>query len=292
MNLQLVAVIVQLIFLEGVLSLDNAAVLGAMVRRLPNDKPVPWPGSLWWLGRRLNRLLGPQRGAALRVGLLGAYAGQSLMLALARYVMENPWLRLVGALYLLYLAINYFADLHMEETGDQSSAKRLANTKGFWAVVVAIEFTDLAFSLDNVVAAVALSDRYWVVLLGVMLAILMIRFAAGIFSRMIDWEPALQHTAYLLILAIGVELILEDQFAIEIGEFTQFGISLAILVLTIVFARIRWLRPANVLWTPMLKLCSWIQLVLHWLAWPIRFVAQAVADRRGRHAASLPRGRG
>src|ERR687886_3011868 len=104
MQLKLVTVIVQLIFLEGVLSLDNAAVLGAMVRRLPTDKPVPWPRMLRWPGRQLNRVLGSQRGAALRVGLLGAYAGQSLMLALARYVMENPWLRLVGALYLLYLA--------------------------------------------------------------------------------------------------------------------------------------------------------------------------------------------
>ena len=289
MSLALVTVIVQLIFLEGVLSLDNAAVLGAMVRPLPNDKPVPWPRFLRWPGRRLNRLLGPQRGAALRVGLLGAYAGQSAMLALARYVMENPWLRLVGALYLLYLAINYLGDLGHEELGDRPSRERNTLDKNFWAVVLAIEFTDLAFSLDNVVAAVALSDKYWVVLLGVMLAILMIRFAAGIFSRMIDWEPALQHSAYLLILAIGVELILEDQFGINIGEFTQFGISLAILVLTVAFARSRWLRPINVIWTPVLTLCYWLQTILHWLTWPIRFVVQLVADRRARSTTSLPR---
>jgi tellurite resistance protein TerC len=289
MSLALVTVIVQLIFLEGVLSLDNAAVLGAMVRPLPSDKPVPWPRLLRWPGRRINRLLGPQRGAALRVGLLGAYIGQSAMLALARYVMENPWLRLVGALYLLYLAINYLGDLKHEESGDHQARARSPVKKSFWAVVLAIEFTDLAFSLDNVVAAVALSDQYWVVLLGVMLAILMIRFAAGIFSRLIDWEPALQHSAYLLILAIGVELILADQFGIDIGEFTQFGISLGILALTVAFARIRWLRPINVIWSPVLTLCFWLQIILHWLAWPIRFVVQLVADRRARSTTSLPR---
>src|SRR5919206_4096053 len=149
MTLELVRVVLQLIFLEGVLSLDNAAVLGAMVRPLPNDKPVPWPRFMRWPGRRLNRLLGPQRGAALRVGLLGAYAGQSAMLALARYVMENPWLRLVGALYLLYLAINYLGDLTHEESGDHQGHGRIPMEKSFWTVVLAIEFTDLAFSLDN-----------------------------------------------------------------------------------------------------------------------------------------------
>ncbi len=59
MNVALVTVIAQLVFLESVLSLDNAAVLGAMIVALPDDEPVPWPRSLQWLGRSLNRWLGP-----------------------------------------------------------------------------------------------------------------------------------------------------------------------------------------------------------------------------------------
>jgi tellurite resistance protein TerC len=279
MTLALVSIIAQLIFLEGVLSLDNAAVLGALVRPLPVDKPVPWSRRLQWLGRRLNRLLGPQRTAALRVGLLGAYTGQALMLALAQYVRENPWLRFVGALYLIYLALNHFGDLAQENAQDRSTKGHVAQTHGFWSVVLLLELTDLAFSLDNVVAAVALSDQYWIVLLGVMLAIVMIRFAAGIFSRMIDWEPALEHTAYLLILAIGIELILQDFLGVDFNELIRFAISVDILLLTLAFARVPWLRPVNRLWAPLLKLCALFQTVIHWLTWPLRAVIQAVTAR-------------
>src|SRR3974377_274892 len=95
------AIIVQLIFLESILSIDNAAVLGAMVAHLPVDIPIAWPRSLAPFGNRLHPLLGNQRPAALRVGLLGAYLGRGLMLIMASFVLSNPWLKLLGELYLL-----------------------------------------------------------------------------------------------------------------------------------------------------------------------------------------------
>src|SRR5512135_3908478 len=93
-------VIVQVIFLEGILSIDNAAVLGAMVSVLPKDKMVPWPGPLKFLGPPIHRLLGGQRPAALKVGLLGAYFGRALMLLLASFVIQNHFLKILGAAYL------------------------------------------------------------------------------------------------------------------------------------------------------------------------------------------------
>ena len=38
-----IAIVLQLIFLEGILSIDNAAVLGLLVPPLPDDKGIPWP---------------------------------------------------------------------------------------------------------------------------------------------------------------------------------------------------------------------------------------------------------
>ena len=61
-------IVLQLIFLEGILSIDNAAVIGALVSPLPNDQRVPWPKALKRLGDWLHPLLGDQRNAALRVG--------------------------------------------------------------------------------------------------------------------------------------------------------------------------------------------------------------------------------
>lgn len=90
-------IVIQLIFLEGLLSIDNAAVLGAMVAPLPNTDPVPWPSWLGWLGHRLDGVLGGQQDAALKVGLLGAYAGRGLMLLIAHHIIRYPWLQVVGA---------------------------------------------------------------------------------------------------------------------------------------------------------------------------------------------------
>ncbi len=276
--LEIVRVVVLLVFLEGVLSLDNAAVLGAMVQPLPKDEPVPWPRSLRWLGRRLDPLLGPQRGAALKVGLLGAYLGRGLMLLVASFVIQNPWLRLLGAFYLLYLAINHFSELDAKQEHAKKGVQ-IRESKGFWSIVLSLELADLAFSLDNVVAAVALSDQYWVVLLGVAIGIVMMRFAATIFARMVEWEPALQHAAYLLILAIGFELVLEDLFAIHPGEWFQFTLSAGILALTIAFARVSWLRPLNAIWPPLLRIAAVLQVPFRLLTWPFRYLMQLLTAR-------------
>lgn len=248
MDAAVLTIIIQLIFLECILSIDNAAVIGAMVAHLPKDQPTPWPARLAPLLRPLDRLLGPQREAALKVGLLGAYAGRIAMLALASAIVQNVWMQVVGALYLVYLALRHFFDEYQERKSAGGEGDRIARSanRGFWGVVLTIELADLAFSLDNVVAAVTLSDRLWVVILGVAIGILVIRFAATIFTRLIAWEPALEHAAYLLLLAIGCELILEKLFSVEIGEVAKFAISLAILALTVLVARaVAWFAPSH-----------------------------------------------
>jgi tellurite resistance protein TerC len=176
-------IILQLIILEGLLSIDNAAVLGAMVIHLPDDKPIHWHAKLKWLGEKLHPILGNQRMAALRVGLLGAYVGRGLMLVLASLVVNNPWLKIIGAAYLIRLA---FENLGMAEESSADSEIRTVKATSFWGVVVSVELADLVFSLDNVVAAVSLSDKLWVVMVGVALGILFMRFAAGLFSRAVE----------------------------------------------------------------------------------------------------------
>ncbi|HWQ15804.1 MAG TPA: DUF475 domain-containing protein [Roseiflexaceae bacterium] len=255
-----VTIIVQLIFLEGILSIDNAAVLGAMVAHLPDDRPIPWPRWLRFLVGWSGRTLGPQRQAALKVGLLGAYFGRGLMLLLAGIIIHQPWVRILGAAYLLYLAIEHFAEMYHPH--EHREARRLEARGGFWPTVLAIELADLAFSVDNVIAAVALSDELWVVMLGVAIGIVIMRFAATIFTRMIVWEPALATGAYLLLVAIGVELLGEELFGWHLEELAQFAISVNILALTIVFARVPLLRSSLVVFRPLLALLAAVQWVL------------------------------
>lgn len=238
MDPAILTIILQLIFLECILSIDNAAVMGAMVAHLPDDEPTPWPKSLQRTFAWADRILGSQRDAALKVGLFGAYAGRILMLALASLIVRLPWVHAIGAAYLIYLAASHFFELFQEQRAGAQGGSR-HQQRGFWGVVLALNLADMAFSLDNVVAAVALSDRLWIVILGVGIGIVIIRFGATIFTRLIDWEPALEHAAYLLLFAIGAELLIELWLHIEIGDLVKFAVSIAILVLTVLVARTR-----------------------------------------------------
>ena len=240
MELSFVVIILQLIFLEGILSIDNAAVLGAMVAPLPDHEPIPWPKRLAGFGHSINKVLGHQRTAALKVGLIGAYLGRGIMLVAASYVIQNPWLKLVGAAYLIKLALD---DLSAHGySGGEDSNDRPIKIRTFWSTVLAVELMDLAFSLDNVVAAVSLSDKLWVVMLGVAIGILLMRFAAGVFSKVVEKAPILKTAAYILVLNIGVELLIEDLAHVHIGDWTRFGISVATILLALAYERFKFMK--------------------------------------------------
>jgi tellurite resistance protein TerC len=249
-----ITIIIQLVFLECVLSIDNAAVLGAMVAPLPNDKPVPWPASIKPLFGWLDPYLGMQRDAALKVGLLGAYAGRVGMLLIASVIIQNVWMQVVGAIYLIYLAVKHFGEQYRHKghhKEEETDLEKVVSTRGgFWGIVLTIELADLAFSLDNVVAAVTLSDELWVVILGVAIGIIAMRFAASIFTKLIAWEPALEVAAYLLLIAIGGQLLIKVYLHVEIDEWTKFAISLGIIFLVILFARVALLRQLTIIFRP------------------------------------------
>jgi tellurite resistance protein TerC len=236
-----IIIILQLIFLEGILSIDNAAVIGALVSPLPDDQPVIWPRSLEQLGAWLHPLLGNQRMAALRVGLLGAYTGRGLMLFLTSFLIHNSWIKVLGAAYLIHLAFDNLEDMTGGGSEEDQDVKPI-KVQSFWATVLTVEIMDLIFSIDNVVAAVSLSDKVWVVMLGVGIGILTMRFAAGIFSYAVTREPILKQAAYILVLNIGVELILDQIWHIEISDLLRFGISAATILLALLYAHSPFLR--------------------------------------------------
>lgn len=174
-----------LIVLEALLSADNALVLAIMVRHLP----------------------GEERRKALLYGLGGAFALRTIAILLAAYIIAFWWLQAVGALYLLILPIKHFADT--ARGGHQATGKRM----GFWATVVYLNLVDTAFALDSVIVAVAVVDtvrnpgKLWVVIAGAVLGIVILRFAAGYFIRLLERYPVLDHVAYLLVGWAGVKLL-------------------------------------------------------------------------------------
>ena len=233
-----VLIVLQLIFLEGILSIDNAAVLGALVSPLPDSERIPWPAALKNFGERMHGLLGNQRTAALRVGLLGAYVGRGAMLFITSFLIHNAWIRLVGAIYLIHLAFSELGDRSPGEETDEDRQRTLRSTS-FWSVVLTVELMDLIFSIDNVIAAVSLSKEIWVVMLGVGIGILTMRFAAGLFSYAVQREPILKPAAYVLVLNIGIQLIVEHFWKVQISDLTRFGISISIILGALIYAPLK-----------------------------------------------------
>lgn len=171
-----------LILLEGLLSADNALVLAIMVRHLPKE----------------------QQRKALLYGLGGAFVFRFLAILFAVVVLKWWWLQAVGAGYLLFLPAKHFW-LHRD-----GAEKKKAATGGFWATVVAVELTDIAFAIDSVLAGVAFvnnrQDKIWVVFAGAILGIVLLRLAAGVFIRLLEKYPVLDHVAYLLVGWVGIKL--------------------------------------------------------------------------------------
>jgi len=189
-----VFVILNLILLESLLSIDNAAVLATMVLDLPKE----------------------QRSKALRYGILGAYIFRGICLVFSAFLIKITWLKVLGGLYLIRLTYQYFKSKQEAGEGSEEAINKTENkayqmTIGklgpFWATVVAVEIMDLAFSIDNVFAAVALSSNIILVCIGVGIGIFAMRFAAQIFVSLIERFPFLEQTAFVVIGLLGVKLI-------------------------------------------------------------------------------------
>jgi len=271
-----VIIILQLIFLEGILSIDNAAVIGALVSPLPDDERVVWPRSLQGIGDWLHPLLGNQRMAALRVGLLGAYTGRGLMLFLTSFLIHNSWIKLLGAAYLIHLAFDNLEDMTGGGSEEEGEIKPI-KVQSFWGTVLTVEIMDLIFSIDNVVAAVSLSDKVWVVMVGVGIGILTMRFAAGIFSYAVTREPILKQAAYILVLNIGVELILDQLWHIEISDLLRFGISAATILLALAYAHSPFLQRFRFVLTWLAKGIGIVNEFIDWVFAPLRGLLRAFA---------------
>lgn len=266
-------IILQLIFLEGILSIDNAAVLGALVSPLPDDQPISWPKVLKKIGEKLDPLLGHQRMAALRVGLLGAYVGRAAMLFITSFLIHNPWIRLVGAAYLIRLAFEELGNSNPDEETEAEKRHVLA-TQSFWSVVLTVELMDLIFSIDNVIAAVSLSNVLWVVMAGVGIGILAMRFAAGWFSYAVEREPVLKPAAYVLILNIGIQLIMEQIWKVEISDITRFILSALIIFGALLYAHSSFLQRFRFILVWLARGIGLINELISWIFLPFTALFQ------------------
>lgn len=190
-----------LVFLEGLLSADNALVLAIMVRHLPKK----------------------ERRRVLRYGIWGAIGFRFVAVSMSSVLLKFWICKVVGGLYLLYLAVSHFLRLDDREgrvcpvAGGRESSETGAASRDFWKTVTSITMADIAFSIDSILAAVAMADSFpnrfgptWklvIVLVGGALGIITMRFVVGYFVILLERFPGLAEGAYFLVAWIGVKLL-------------------------------------------------------------------------------------
>ena len=210
-----------LVALEGLLSADNALVMAIMVLGLPRT----------------------QHKQALRYGLLGGFAFRFLATLLAVYLIQLAWVKVLGGLYLLYLTYSHF--FGQEKGVDRRQpppAKGMLGLSPFWATVVRVELINLAFSIDSILVAVAMSPKLWVVVTGGILGIVAMRLVVGQLIVLVQRYPALVDGAFIIIAWVGFKLGVEylhdaHYTTFEIPRWLSLGLIVVIFVIAFIYAK-------------------------------------------------------
>lgn len=210
-----------LIILEGLLSADNAIVLAVMILGLPKR----------------------EHHKALQYGLVGAFVMRIISTVLAVYLIQLNVVKIAGAAYLLYLPYKHFfgaAEGHQRRTPPK--ARPWFGLTAFWATVVKVELTNLVFSVDSILVAVAMSPKLWVVLTGGVLGIVAMRVVIGKLLALVQRYPALIDGAFIIVAWIGVKLLFEYLYsagyvAFEIPRWFSLGLIVLIFTIAFIYAR-------------------------------------------------------
>jgi YkoY family integral membrane protein len=217
-----------LVALEGLLSADNALVMAIMVLGLPRA----------------------DHHKALRYGLIGGFAFRILATLLAAYLISVAWVKLLGGLYLLYLTIVHFRHRAGGGQNEPPKAKPGFGLSAFWATVIRVEVVNLAFSIDSILVAVAMSRKTWVVVLGGILGIVAMRIVAGRLIELIRRYPAIVDGAFIIIAWVGFKLLMEYAHQMhwigwEIPKALSLGLIGVIFVGSYLYARAQGPRESS-----------------------------------------------
>jgi YkoY family integral membrane protein len=174
-----------LVSLEAVLSADNAIALAAIAQGLD--------------GQQMQQ-------RALNFGLVAAFGLRVVLILTATWVIRYWQFELLGAAYLLWLVYQHF--FSGEENEDGTSSRHRPQFESLWQAIPMIALTDLAFSLDSVTTAIAISQEIWLVLTGGLIGIIALRFMAGLFIRWLNVYVHLEDAGFLTVALVGLRLLL------------------------------------------------------------------------------------
>ncbi|KKE80371.1 YjbE family putative metal transport protein [Oceanobacillus caeni] len=201
--------ILEILFINILLSGDNALVIAMASRNLPKEL----------------------QGRAIQWGTLGAISLRTLFVFLMIHLLEMPFIQLIGGILLLFIAYKLMVDSH--ETDQIKSGNSLQEA------ISIIIFVDVIMSLDNVLAIAAIADsNLLLIIAGIILSIPIILTASELILKLIQKFPIVVFIGAALLAWTGGEMIIKEEMVRAIFQTNNvlslfFLIGLTVIVIII-----------------------------------------------------------
>jgi len=199
-----------IVSLELVLSADNAVALASITKNLNNID----------LQRK-----------ALNIGIFIALLLRILVILTAQFFLNFWPVKLIGGIYLISLSISKFLSLNNNGSDKNLIENSEQSNITLFKVILLLSVTDLAFSIDSITAAVAISDQFLLVITGAIIGVIALRFTSGLFIKWLEIYINLEKAGYIAVGLIGLKLIIQlVLFKLVIPEYLFFLVMLFLFI--------------------------------------------------------------
>lgn len=206
--------------LEIILGIDNIIFISILVGRLPEAV------------RQRARIVGLGLAMGMRILLLLMITWimqlQANLFEVAGVGISGRDLILIGGG--LFLLAKSTVEIHHAVEGASPDKEVSHKVATFGGVIVQIGIIDLVFSLDSVITAVGMADHVPVMIIAIVIAVLVMMFAARPIGDFVDRHPTVKMLALNFLLLIGIALVAEGiDFHIPKG-YIYFAMAFSVLV--------------------------------------------------------------
>jgi YjbE family integral membrane protein len=176
-----------IIWVNIILSGDNAVVIALAARSLPAH----------------------QQKQAVIWGAAAAVVLRIVLTIVAVELLKLPYLKLLGGVLLLWIAVKLLVP---EEDGGDG----IKSSSNLWAAIKTILIADLVMSLDNVIAVAAVAKGSIVLLvLGLLISIPLVVFGATMLMKLMETYPVIITVGAALIGYVAGEMLVTDPVVVE-----------------------------------------------------------------------------
>jgi YjbE family integral membrane protein len=208
--------LISVIVVNVILSGDNAVVIAMAVRSLPRS----------------------QRNKGIMIGAAGAVLLRIIFTFFVARMLQTPYLKLVGGLVILWLAVKLFVDVTPEDGADQEAGT-------IWQALKIIVIADLTMSLDNILGVGAASrGNVFLLIFGLTTSIPIMIFASNLLSMLMDKHPIILYLGAALLGKVGAEMIITDPVVTQFltpSEFPMYSVEGAVAIGVIMAGKL-WVR--------------------------------------------------